>query len=158
MAVLRFFSKMCVSVRGQLTYQDDGIWGGNMKQISLVTKFVGMTLSLALLMAVPAIAGTQGSMQGEPSMNFQALSGMAADEQLSTGLSDEQLDSVQGAGIYTTTAAFLLLANAIANTPGAPPAFGLPGGLANLVGTFALVHAFQTPFSPCGWWLGGVTC
>jgi hypothetical protein len=118
-----------------------------MKQISLVTKFVGMTLSLALLMAVPAIAGTQGSMQGEPSMNFQALSGMATDEQLSTELSDDQLASVQGAGIYTTTAFLLELANDIA---WAHPGFGVVGGLANLVGSFAIVNAFQTPFKACG--------
>jgi hypothetical protein len=127
-----------------------------MKQISFATKFVAMTLSLALLMAVPVLAGTQGSMQGDSAVDFQAMSRMAPDEQLSAGLSDDQLDSVQGAGIYTTTAALLLLANQIAFTPGAPIAFGLPGGLANLVGSFAILNAVNTSFSPCGPFFG--TC
>jgi hypothetical protein len=114
-----------------------------MKNIRCVTKFMIMTLSITLsiaLLAVPALAAQPEA------VDFHALSNVPADDQTLASLTDEQLASVEGGNHITT--AYLLLQTALNLAGNNPGLFGQQGQLGNILSSFGLVIGLSQPWPP----------
>ena len=112
-----------------------------MKKMRCVTKFMVMTLSITLsiaLLVLPALAAQQEA------GDFHALSKVPLGEQTAASLTDEQLASVEG-GFHITTAS-VLLETALILAAFNPWLFGQQGQLGNVLASFGLVFGLSQPW------------